>query len=529
MNHNDVILGRKEIWTDVPEITESNIISVLSKAMGVHAQNVARYNFLLNYEAGEQPLQRTKSVRPEIDIKCIDNIANEVTEFKLGFLWGNPITFVQRDNDRGSNIDEGVAELNAAYESAGMRSKRQQLARYVEITNVGYIYIDINTDWSEGDSYFTIEPLDPRFAFVVKSSYYMDHRHMLGVTYRIDDDGNAHITAFTKTQRFEINNYYKLVNGTKEMIRTGWSSGKRSGEKNPLGMIPIVEWFRSYDMQGCFERQIDEMDNLNILISDFSNDVDQNTQVIWHANDVDFPKEIVTETTTDANGDEVTTQKEVFARPESNDWISTNTSPDGKQPFIKPLSIGYDYTGILNNILSRRALILQKCFVPQRNDNSGGSTGIAMSDATGWSAAETQACKQQLIMEVCAINELKVVLAAIKKNPHAVGSKILDLKYSDVLANIKRQKTYELTVKTNALATLIKTGIDGSSAIRTVNMFDDPNQVWNDSKDNITKYQDQLFTVTKTSDSEANTSDDPVNQIDNSPVLDGPRTGGDGS
>jgi hypothetical protein len=268
------------------------------------------------------------------------------------------------------------------------------------------------------------------------------------------------------------------------------------------------------------------MDNLNILISDFSNDVDQNTQVIWHANDVDFPKEIVTETTTDENGDEVSTQKEVIARPESNDWISTNTSPDGRQPFIKPLSIGYDYTGILNNILARRSLILQKCFVPQRNDNSGGSTGIAMSDATGWSAAETQACKQQLIMEVCAINELKVVLTAIKKNPHSVGSKILGLKYSDVQANIKRQKTYELTVKTNALATLINTGIDGASAIRTVNMFEDPNQVWNDSKENIIKYQDRLFTVTQSSDDKANTSDDPANQIDNSPVLDGPRTGG---
>lgn len=42
---------------------------------------------------------------------------------------------------------------------------------------------------------------------------------------------------------------------------------------------------------GCFEQQISEMDNLNLLISDFTNDVEQNTQAVWHTNDVDFPVE----------------------------------------------------------------------------------------------------------------------------------------------------------------------------------------------------------------------------------------------
>lgn len=507
-------VGRKEIWTSEPEITEKNIIPVLQKAFRVHQMNVARYQYLLDYEAGIQPLQREKKVRTDIDIECIDNIANEVTEFKLGYLWGNPITFVQRGtNDvQNSELDQAIAELNAQYETAGAKTKRQEIARNVEITNIGYSYIDINTEWTEGDAFFKLESLEPNYAFLIKSSYYMDHRPMLGVTYRKDDDGKRYITAFTKNRRYEI------VNG---VVANGpeWMFGKRSGEINPLGMIPIVEWIRSYDKQGCFERQISEMDNLNILISDFSNDVDQNTQVIWHTNDVDFPKEEVTDTTVDADGNEIKTTREVTARPESNDWVQTHTSPDGKQPFIKPLSVGYDYSGILNNILVRRSLILQKCFVPQRNDNSGGSTGIAMSDATGWSAAETQACKQQLIMETCAINELKVVLAAIKRSQNAVGSKILNLKYSDVQPNFKRQKTYELTVKTNALATMIKTGIDGNAAIRTVNIFEDPNQVWTDSKDKIEKYQESLFVSRQTVDKPS--SDDPVNQINNSPNLDG--------
>ena len=68
-------------------------------------------------------------------------------------------------------------------------------------------------------------------------------------------------------------------------------------------------------------------------------------------------------------------------------------------PFVKPLTIGYDYGGMLNNVISKRQLILQKCNVPQRNDNSGGSTGVAMSDATGWTQAEVEATKIQGLQE----------------------------------------------------------------------------------------------------------------------------------
>ena len=35
---------------------------------------------------------------------------------------------------------------------------------------------------------------------------------------------------------------------------------------NLLGMIPVVEYERAVDRTGCFERQIDLMDNLNSLV-----------------------------------------------------------------------------------------------------------------------------------------------------------------------------------------------------------------------------------------------------------------------
>ena len=91
-----VQFGRKEIFTDVMEITKENVISVLRQAMIDFMPNQSDCEFLLNYEAGLQSKTREKTYRKDIDCWCVDNIANEITEFKLGFNWGNPITLVQR-------------------------------------------------------------------------------------------------------------------------------------------------------------------------------------------------------------------------------------------------------------------------------------------------------------------------------------------------------------------------------------------------------------------------------------------------
>lgn len=527
--------GRREIFTDVREVTAENIIQVLQNAFPLHLVNVARCEFLLNYEAGIQPITRQKLIRPEIDAQCVDNLANEIVEFKRGYFWGNPITFVQRGRkDSGNeNESEPIALLNENYEAEGIKAKDQRLGRFIEICGVGYNYVGVKNDWQEGDSYFQIETLDPRFAFVIKSSYYIDHREMVGVSYRVDDVGNRFYTAITKDTRYEINEMVVLNKNGAVKVKNGkpvfeWSIQSFSdgtntivGEKNPLGFIPIVEYTRSPDRMGCFERQISEMDNLNLLVSDFTNDVEQNTQVIWHTNDVEFP----TEEVTDSEGN-VT---EVTKKPVAGEWMQTFTPQNGKSPVVEPLLMNYDYSGMLSNILSRRGLILQKCHVPQRNDNSGGSTGVAMDAASGWNDAEVDACMEQQTIEPCKMKEVRLVLAAIKASPHVpADSPLLDLKYSDVQVKMKRAKTSELTVKVNALSQLITHGIHGMHAIRTINLFEDDNQVWLDSKELIDKYQASLFDKQKPQDNLSAVDDkmqsNELDQIGNSPLIDGMAT-----
>jgi hypothetical protein len=100
--------GRREIFTDVEEITKENICQVMDEAFEIHSLNAAEITYLQEYEKGRQPvLDRIKEVRPEINFKAVENHATEITTFKVGYVFGSPITYVQRatvDAD-GNNAD----------------------------------------------------------------------------------------------------------------------------------------------------------------------------------------------------------------------------------------------------------------------------------------------------------------------------------------------------------------------------------------------------------------------------------------
>lgn len=497
-------IGRYEIFTDELNIDESNVISVVKNAMTYHTINSNRIDYLLNFEAGQQPLTRKKEVRPEINIEDVDNLAHYITDFKCGYFWGNPITFVQRGTkDKGVKEEsEAIALLNEGYESENIRAKTQELARFVEIGGIGYTYVDLKNNYKEGDSYFSVVTLDPRNTFVIKSGYYADHRTMAAVSYRQKENGSRHYTIFTDSLRIDLDELVLEPNESGES-QTEWRIGQNGVFKNPFGIIPIVEWQRSPDRMGCFERQIDEMNYLNVLLSNVGNEQEDETQCIFWCNDVDFP--------VDENGNPV--------MPHTNDWVQTYTSRDGKTPKITPLTNPHDYASQLNVIYATRARILEECHVPQRNDNSGGSTGVAMADAAGWSDAETDACKEQMTVEACKVNELKVVCEVLKKSPDIQSdSPLLKLKYSDCQPNMKRSKNYELTVKSNTFATLVSHGIAPEHAIKVISLFDDPQQVLEDSKKYLDRYYDREF---GSKDEVRGASSLPENQIANSPLIDG--------
>ena len=345
-----------------------------------------------------------------------------------------------------------------------------------------------------------------------------------GTEYGMLAEGDTGRLTFQGTRylAFEIVNLNEIANGdfTKP---EGWQHKQRSGETNPLGVVPIVEYFRSYDRMGVWEHQQSELDNLNLLISDFTNDVEQNTQAVWHTNDVEFPT--IQEVTEDKDGVKHVT--ETVRKPKSGEWMQTYTTADGKTPLVESLAINYDYTGMLNNIQYRRNKILEKCNVPLTNDNASNITGVAASNASGWDHAEAAATKLQMITESCKMDELEVVLAAIEASPYVPqDSPLRQITLADIEVNIKRQKLYELSTKVNSIATLVNTGFDGGKVLNAIPVFDDPNEVWEASKDTVEQIQRAGF-KNGTSADEPNagrTMQDLSDQVGNSPLIDKSRT-----
>lgn len=127
--------------------------------------------------------------------------------------------------------------------------------------------------------------------------------------------------------------------------------------------------------------------------------------------------------------------------------------------------------------------------------------------------------------------ELNLILKSIS----LVSTKILDpenairqIHSTDIDFHFDRKRNYDLTIKSNFIATLLAKGFNGRHVIKESNAFSDPEQVWTDSRDTIEAIQNSL--ITKESSEVAgnieNTSGDPINQTTNSPIIDGTNTSG---
>lgn len=510
------LIGRKRIYTDADEITAENIFNVLSEAWIIHEINRQEIQFLLEYDKGRQPIVREKTIRPEIDIQVSDNLANQIVEFKLGYNWGNPISFVQKSTkdmsgNPPSRDDDAITQLNEMNDAEASYAKDQELARFVEVAGIGFQMVDVKREYL-GASVFDLHVLHPMYTFVIYKND-LAETPMMGVTYRELENGDRYFTCYTKDTVFEVKNLAVIVNGKKEREWDYRYPDRQNGELNPLGMVPIVEFVRAYDRMGVFERQISDMNALNAEVSDYANAVSQSVQEIWWGNDFEFPKDPVT-------GKPIP--------PKSGQWVMTRTLANGKSPLIKPLAANFDYKGTQENIVSKRNSILQKCYVPLQTDPGGGSTANAMSLSSGWAAAEASAAKEEQIIRRSKMMIVALELAAVKARSYLLDNMaIVDLKLSDVYAKFTRQKTYDLGTKTNSMVAMIKAGVNGRVAMQTVDLFADVAQAWNDSKETIEKFQESLFV--KKEDVQINEKRemaDMSDQASNSPILDGLNTGG---
>lgn len=523
LNH----VGRRRIYTDEKRIDSNNIISVLGKAYTKHCANVLDMNFLLDYEAGIHPEieDRVKKIRADIDYRVVDNIAHYVSRFHIGYFWGTPLMFIQRGNNENHESDNTIDDIGITGLNEMLRNgedisyKRQRIAKYVENTGIGHTMVDIKRKDEFDDDFILIKDneyigslchvydLDSLCTFCV---YYngVGNKKLMGVTYVKRENGSPIFTCYTDDSVYEIQD-----------------NEIKSKAVNLLGRVPIIEWNRDINMTGCFEHCIADMDALDAQASDMANDSTQRTQDIWWGHNIGLP--------TDENGN--------VQEPKSGEWVLTVT-PQGlndraSDAKIAPLASTYDGASSQNQLYRKFNHILQKCYVPiQSETTGGGSTGSAMDMSSGWSAAELDALEEQNVIEHAAREELRLILRAIKFVPESVlpeNDPVRQVHFTDIDIHFSRRRNYDLSVKANAFATLVGRGVHPRHAIKVCEIFEDSEQVWNDSKDMILAYQNKVCVEQPTQtggkatdpekvlDEDDRILQDSSDQTSNSPILGG--------
>ena len=462
-----VLKGRQKLIANKVIKTDADLLEVLSFVLPIHFKNAYEIRWLKNYDKGIQPiLNREKTVRPDINNRVVENHAHEIVEFKVGFEFGQPITYVQRDTT--TDKEEQVNKLNEMFFNENKPSLDQELAENFKICGVGYRAILPNKE-PDALSKFKLLNLEPENTFVVYSPDVYGKPVLAGTYYIVPEDtlpgGKIYAVIYTADYIYSM-----------EGIANPISLGITDKEINPMGMIPIVEYVNDYQRMGCFERVIPLMDMLNVVESDRANGLSQFVQsFIWFDNvDIDATD---FDTLMDKGG------------------IVTK-STDGLQANIKAIQNQLDQSdsqSLSDNIYD---MILRLTATPGREQSTGGNTGQAiMLGGSGWQLAEEAATRMEPIFKQSDRETLRIAIHLAKQLD--VG--ITDLTISDIDIKFARNKVSNLLTKTQGLLNMLQAGVHPQVAITNSDLFSDPQQVYKVSEPYLSKWL---------ADAEAEISDD---------------------
>ena len=229
-----VMFGRRIIYSTEPEITDGNVAKVVEQAYIEHLTNRSEIQYLWDYYKGKQPsLYRTREIRDELTSHIVENRANEIVSFKVGYIAGKPVTYVSSAN--GDDVSETVGKLNDLMRIVGKPTKDRELIEWCMVCGLGYRYVVQNTN-PVVKSPFMLYTLDPRNTFVIRKNNF-SREVLAGVNYVTDQNGQITFTVYTR------NKVYTILHG----------GGKVSTEWNSFGLIPIIEYQNNSARQGCFE------------------------------------------------------------------------------------------------------------------------------------------------------------------------------------------------------------------------------------------------------------------------------------
>ena len=442
--------GRRVITTDATEITSANIIDELNLAFNEHELNRREIDYLWDYYKGKQEiLNRVKTVRPEICNKIVENRANEIVSFKVGYLCGEPIQYVGRNSDE--SVSKAISELNEMMFSENKATQDKEIVEWQMISGTAYRLVLPDSVKGEDDAPFEMNTLDPRDTFVVYSSE-VGNKPMFAVKYRTDKEHNRIVSVYT------ANRYWKIKNDI--IVETASHS---------LGMIPIFEYPANNARLGAFEIVLPLLDAINNVASNRMDGVEQFVQAFIKFINCDISSEDFKEL------------KDLGAiKVKSTD--GNNADVD-----IVTNELNQVQTQTLVDYLYQTVLTI--CGIPNRNGGSSTSdTGSAVLLRDGWSLAEARAKDSELMFKKSENEVLKLILRIIR-DTQGLSDALYNLKLKNISLQFTRRNYENIQSKSQVLVSMLQQPkVHPRLAFEHSGLFSDPESAYQMSK----KYSEEM-------------------------------------
>ena len=446
--------GRKTLYADFDEkdvnsgsLTDiiKNITKILNDVWSTHKQNMYEIDYLEKYYRGFQPIiGKRKDVRPSINNIVIENNAYFAVNFKTGYVFGQPIQFVQR----GDIANKEVEILNSYVLAEDKYAKDSELAESIYTSGIAHRLVLPNID---EDSPFDIENLDSKTTFCVYSSG-VGHKKLLGCTFTKKVNTNEISgSIYTKT------GFYTFTTGAVET-----SFKVQYVKPYYLKNIPIIEYSFNKWRMGIIEVVMSMFNAINRITSGDLDGLEQYIQSIMVFINQEIDKE---------------TYKDVL----NLGAVELNTADPSRPADLKLLQneLSHSNTEVLHSRLINMALTI--IGIPNLQENSsGGDTGEARKLGNGWTMADERANQEEMAFKRCSKEEIKLILSICKIDPN---SNINDLTLKDIEMKFTRNKSDNFLVKAQGMMNLVQSGVSPDVAFAASGMFSDSNEVYTKSLD----------------------------------------------
>lgn len=430
----DCNFGRKIIYTNSESITEDNIVDVLNKSLNFHYQNAIEIEYLDRYYRGDQPINYRKKVnRPEVNNKIPVNLAYELVERKTADICAEPIQYVLRGTD--DKKSKQITELNIIMDSESKQECDIDICRWRSICGTAYRFIGNDDGRGEllDESDFMLLSENPMYTFIV---YYTNNRPAFSCQIREGKNGETIYFCYTSSKWFEI------ADGK---IKKQGINGNKA--------IPVIEYPNNARRLSDIEITIGITDALNTLSSDRINGIEQFVSS-W----IKFVN------------CEIDEESFLSMRQEGALVVKSNNGGENKADVdVMTTELNQTEGQVVFDDLLSQFLDIQG--LANRESNTGGDTGAAVNLRNGHYDAGLRTAINEPILKKAELMSLRIILNRLRIKRE------FTLSPSDIEVHINHNKLDNLMTKSEALKMLLDSGIYYKRAIKTVDLFSDPEQV----------------------------------------------------